>query len=230
MNQKPIGIYAEPFKHESPNMNQKLCTNNQNLSPQTCRQLKKTKAPVPDQQSSTSRSPDAHIMASLLLFITALASALRGGGFRNSRGQFTCREAIKNNSEQTKKTEHCSQWIDPGLGNQQIRIFAISFSELQNIDKLLLALREAWNKGIRDYKNKPKQMANKKKRLEKTNMQSADQVTAFDPESPEFKAFRQSAISRRHNDLRSAEARNPQKHEAPNQNSKQNKQLYIYIL
>ena len=61
-------------------------------------------------------------------------------------------------------------------------------------------------------------------------MQSADQVTAFDPESPEFKAFRQSAISRRHSDLRSAEARNPQKHEAPNQNSKQNKQLYIYAI
>ena len=60
-------------------------------------------------------------------------------------------------------------------------------------------------------------------------MQSADQVTAFDPESPEFKAFRQSAISRRHSDLRSAEARNPQKHEAPNQNSKQNKQIHIYI-
>ena len=60
-------------------------------------------------------------------------------------------------------------------------------------------------------------------------MQSADQVTAFDPESPEFKAFRQSAISRRHSDLRSAEARNPQKHEAPNQNSKQNKQLFLYI-
>ena len=71
------------------------------------------------------------------------------------------------NSEQTKKTEHCSQGIDPGLGNQLIRIFAISFRKLQNIDKLLLALREAWNKGIRDYKNKPKQMANKKKRLEK---------------------------------------------------------------
>ena len=167
MNQKPIGIYAEPFKHESPNMNQKLCTNNQNLSPQTCRQLKKTKAPVPDQQSSTSRSPDAHIMASLLLFIEALASALRGGGFRNSRGQFTCREAIKKTVSKQKKTEHCSQWIGPGLENQQIRIFAISFSELQNIDKLVLALREAWNKGIRDYKNKPKQMANKKKRLEK---------------------------------------------------------------
>ena len=165
MNQKPMGIYAEPFKHESPNMNQKLCTNNQNLSPQTCRQLKKTKAPVPDQQSSTSRSPDAHIMASLLLFITALASALRGGGFRNSRGQTTCREAMK--KKHTKKTEHCSQWIDPGLGNQLIRIFAIRFSELQNIDKLLLTLREAWNEGIRDYKNKPKQMANKKKRLEK---------------------------------------------------------------
>lgn len=64
MNQKPMGIYAEPFKHESANMNQKLCTNNQNLSPQTCRQLKKTKAPILDQQSSTSRSPDAHIMAS----------------------------------------------------------------------------------------------------------------------------------------------------------------------
>ena len=61
-------------------------------------------------------------------------------------------------------------------------------------------------------------------------MQSADQVTAFDPESPEFKAFRQSAISRRHSDLRSAEARNPQKHEAPNQNNKQNKQLYIYAI
>ena len=72
-------------------------------------------------------------------------------------------------------------------------------------------------------------MANKKKRLEK-KMQSADQITAFDPESPEFKAFRQSAISRRHSDLRSAEARNPQKHEAPNQNSKQNKQLYIYAI
>lgn len=72
-------------------------------------------------------------------------------------------------------------------------------------------------------------MANKKKILEKNkkNMQSADQVTAFDTENPEFKAFRQSAISRRHSDLRSAEARNPQKHEAPNQNSKQNKQLYI---
>ena len=61
-------------------------------------------------------------------------------------------------------------------------------------------------------------------------MQSPNQVTAFDPESPEFKAFRQSAISRRHSDLRSAEARNPQKHEAPNQNNKQNKQLYIYML
>ena len=101
-----------------------------------------------------------------------------------------------------KKTEHCSQWIAPGLGNHLITIFAISFSEPQNIDKLLLSLSEAWNN---------------------------DQVTAFDPESPEFKAFRQSAISRRHSDLRSAEARNPQKHEAPNQNSKQNKQLYLYI-
>ena len=86
--------HAEFFKHESANMNQKQCTNNQNLSPQTCRQLKKTKAPVPDQQSSTSWSPDAHIMASLL-FITALVTALRGGGFRNSRGQTTCRETIK---------------------------------------------------------------------------------------------------------------------------------------
>ena len=74
-------------------------------SPQTCRQLKKIKAPVPDQHRSTSRSPDAHIMASLRLFITALVSALRGGAFRNSRGQTTCREAIKKN-EQTKKTEH----------------------------------------------------------------------------------------------------------------------------
>ena len=109
MNQKPIGIYAEPFKHESPNMNQKLCTNNQNLSPQTCRQLKKTKAPVPDQQSSTNRSPDAHIIASLLLFMEALAAAVRGGGFRNSRGQFTCREAIKKTVSKQKKTEHCSQ-------------------------------------------------------------------------------------------------------------------------
>ena len=61
-------------------------------------------------------------------------------------------------------------------------------------------------------------------------MQSPNQVTAFDPESPEFKAFRQSAISRRHSDLRSADARNPQKHESPNQNSNQNKQLYIYAM
>ena len=95
MNQKPMGVHAEFFKHESANMNQKQRTNNQNLSPQTCRQLKKTKAPVPDQQSSTSWSPDAHIMASLPLFITALVTALRGGGFRNSRGQTTCRETIK---------------------------------------------------------------------------------------------------------------------------------------
>lgn len=100
-----MGIYAEPFKHESANMNQKLCTNNQNLSPQTCRQLKKTKAPILDQQSSTSRSPDAHIMASPP-FITALVSALRGGGFRNSRGQTTCREAIKKTVSKQKKTHN----------------------------------------------------------------------------------------------------------------------------
>ena len=130
-------------------MNQKPCATQSEPLPQTCRQL------VPDQQSSTSRSPDAHIMAPLLLFI------------RNSRGQTTCREA-----EQTKKTEHCSQWIVPDLGNQLIRIFGIGFRELQNIDKLLLNLR-AWNKGIRKYKNKPKQRANKKKRLEKNKKKHA---------------------------------------------------------
>ena len=119
MNQKPIGIYAEPFKHESPNMNQKLCTNNQNLSPQTCRQLKKTKAPVPDQQSSTSRSPDAHIMASLLLFITALASALRGGGFRNSRGQTTCREAMKKKHTKKNRTLQPMNRPRPGKSADQ---------------------------------------------------------------------------------------------------------------
>lgn len=189
MNQKPIGIYAEPFKHESPNMNQKLCTNNQNLSPQTCRQLKKTKAPVPDQQSSTSRSPDAHIMASLLLFIDLLASALREGGFRNSRGQSTCREAIKKTVGKQKKTEHCSQWIDPGLVNQLIRIFAMSFSKLQNIDKLVLALREAWNKGIRDYKNKPKQMANKKKGQEKTKHAISWSSHSFWPREPRVQSL-----------------------------------------
>ena len=69
-----------------------------------------------------------------------------------------------------------SQWIVPGLGNQLIRIFAISFSELQNIDKLLLSLSEAWNKGIRDYKNKPKQMANKKNRLEKKQKKTCNQL------------------------------------------------------
>ena len=116
MNQKPIGIYAEPFKHESPNMNQKLCTNNQNLSPQTCRQLKKTKAPVPDQQSSTNRSPDAHIIASLLLFMEALAAAVRGGGFRNSRGQFTCREAIKKIVSKQKKTRTLQPMNRPRTG------------------------------------------------------------------------------------------------------------------
>ena len=70
----------------------------------TCRQLNKTKAPAPDQQSSTSRS-DAHIRASLYLFMAALPSWLRGGGFRQSRCQFTCREARRTppNQTQTKK-------------------------------------------------------------------------------------------------------------------------------
>ena len=45
-------------------------------------------------------------------------------------------------------------------------------------------------------------------------MQSADQVTASDPESPELNALKQSAISWGDSDVRSAEARNPQKHGA----------------
>lgn len=92
------------------------------------------------------------------------------------------------NSEQTK-TEHCSQWIDPGLVNQLIRIFAMSFSKLQNIDKLLLALREAWNKGIRDYKNKPKQMENKKKGQEKTKHAISWSSHSFWPREPRVQSL-----------------------------------------
>ena len=47
-------------------------------------------------------------------------------------------------------------------------------------------------------------------------MQSADQVAAFEPESPELKAFRQGAVSWGDGNLRSTEARNPQKHGAQN--------------
>ena len=96
------------LKHESANMNQKPCASNQNIKNKTCRQLNKTKAPVPDQQSSTSRS-DAHIRASLFLFMAALLSWLRGGGFRQSRCQFTCREARRNHPNQTQSKKGCQQ-------------------------------------------------------------------------------------------------------------------------
>ena len=106
--------------------------------------------------------------------------------------------------------------IVPGLSHQHFRIFAPGFC--QNIDKLTLKPREAWNdKGTRKYKNIPKQRANKKNKQEtKNNMQPADQVTAFHPESPELKAFRQRAVSWGGGNLRSTDARNPQKHGAQN--------------
>ena len=102
-------IYAKLSKHESANMNHKPCASKQNIKKQnkTCRQLNKTKAPAPDQQSSTSRS-DAHIRASLYLFMAALPSWLRGGGFRQSRCQFTCREARRTPPNQTQ-TKKCQQ-------------------------------------------------------------------------------------------------------------------------
>ena len=56
-------------------------TNNQK-NKKKYRQLNKTKAPVPDQQSSTRRSPDAHIMAFLPLFMAVFAASDRGGGLR----------------------------------------------------------------------------------------------------------------------------------------------------
>ena len=66
------------------------------------------------------------------------------------------------------------------------------------------------------YQNKEKRKKNIPNKQNKENMQPDDQVTAFDPESPELKALRQSAISWGHSDFRGAEAGNPQKHGAQN--------------
>ena len=158
--------------------------------------------------------------------MAALESALRGGAFRNSRCHVTCREARRNHQTQTKKRgatnkkrgptdKQTTKIIVPGFSQQQFRIFASSFSKFQNIDKLPLKLREAWNDtGTRKHKHIPIKRAKKRQETNNKNMQSADQVTASDPESPELKALKQSAISWGDSDVRSAEARNPQKHGA----------------
>ena len=191
----------------------------------TCRQLNKIKAPVPDQQSSTSRSPDAHIIASLLLFMAAFDSALRGAGFRNSRGHVTCREARRKHhnqipaiqkrgptNKQTNKQKSSPRPGPPAVQNlclelQQVPEHRRTAAESQ------ISLEQGHPKIQKHTKTKGKQK--EQKRQIKKTMQSADQVTAFDPESPaEFKALRQSALRRRHSDLRSAETRNPQKHGA----------------